>query len=592
MSKLKHKFTPLIKTSFSLWLVCVLVFVGIIIYAIMIKNSTSEVISDVCVIVLAGSIVLGVVSFGIGLIAITYKVQGKSIKKNSIMLATIKVFFLLAILPIFLLWNIIQPVELFRIIKSKGVGQYWKEFKMKAFVLKTGVFFVAVVVIFPMWAGGYIGIVMIAEAKINIVEENINISGTGSMYPTFPKGDGKTNEERRKELVATPGSILYPTGFALMGKDFFSYEIGRGDIISFINTKTKEILERDNGTASGFLKRVIALPGDNIEIHDGLFYLNGEPQKEQYIARARSTFGGEFLEECKPLEIPIGKIFVMGDNRKGSGDSRSELGLIDYSDIKHVIPLEKQYGNLDKNWRDTANDLDESSIITLDVNKYVDLLNEKRKEAELKPLKYQPKLEKSAKLRGDAILKYNDFSFEGTKSGYDMKKAMQDVGYSNVTYGEAPTQGYYEAEELIENKFEFPDSKKFLLSKDYQEIGIAIVKGELNGCPTQIIVQHFAGYVPPNYGQSDINSWRDTLTSLKKNKPGWESLKKYDIYYKENKKNVDKINSIISTRIDNINRIISRMESNQWLTTEEQRLIDQDEALFDEQEQIANKLND
>ena len=95
----------------------------------------------------------------------------------------------------------------------------------------------------------------------------------------------------------------------------------------------------------------------------------------------------------------------MGDNRKGSGDSR-EVGFFNINDIKYVLPLKSQKGDLIKYWRDTSKDLDESSKIKLDKTRYVELLNEKRKDTGAKPLKYQPLLEKSAFKRGSPALAF------------------------------------------------------------------------------------------------------------------------------------------------------------------------------------------
>lgn len=334
---------------------------------------------------------------------------------------------------------------------------------------------------------------------------------------------------------------------------------------------------------------MIGIPGDTIELRDGAIYLNGEPQKEPYIAKPRSTFGEKFLNECQKVEVPQGHVFAMGDNRKGSADSR-EIGFVPISDIYYVLPFASQKGTLDKNWHDTTNDLEGSSKIKLDKEKYLELLNEKRNEFGAKPLKYQPKLEKSAFKRGEVILKYDDFSYEATRSGYTQLRAMNDIGYSNITYGEVPISGYYEAEELIENQFEFPESKKFFTDKNFQEVGIAEIEGTLNGCPTQVIVQHIAGYVPPNYTKEHIEGWRKTLADLRGVQSGWQELKEYSSYQK-NKTDVDRINELISIRIANIEAIVRRMEANQWLSKQELDDTYQDENLYKEMDAIATRLN-
>lgn len=63
-----------------------------------------------------------------------------------------------------------------------------------------------------------------------------------------------------------------------------------------------------------YIKRVIGLPGDQIEIRDGQIILNGTPLLEPYI-REKIVSQGSW-------EVPEGTIFVMGDNRNNSSDSR------------------------------------------------------------------------------------------------------------------------------------------------------------------------------------------------------------------------------------------------------------------------------
>lgn len=430
----------------------------------------------------------------------------------------------------------------------------------------------------------------IAGSSIGIAPVIENISGTGSMYPTFPKGTGRTDEENAKQTVSTVIFWKYPGGVELFGKRYLGHTLERGDIIAFENETTAKITTKQYGEATGFVKRVIGVAGDSLELRDGLVLINNHPIEEPYTASPRSTFAEEFLQECKKITIPFGSVFVMGDNRKGSGDSR-EFGLVPEKDIDSVLPLAMQKDEWDKNWRDTSRDFDEGSKIKIDKKKYVTLLNEKRKAAGVPLLTYEEKLSQSAQKRGEIILQFNDFSFEATRSGYTMVTAMNEVGYFNPLYGESPSQGYFTAEELIENQFAFPESKEFLLEKDYDAVGIAEVEGEINGCPTQVLVQHFAGYVPPNYSQSDVASWREALANLREIQTGWADLKNSNEFYNKHKGDIDRINDLIVKRIANVSTILAKMEANLWLNNAEQELVDQDESLANEINALADKLN-
>jgi len=579
------------KISVFVWLVCIIGVFVIIGYVVGVRKELFDKAPDVFMFSLLGLVLLGCLAFLVGVVSFTAQIIAKrSQKKQNIFIFLIKLFLILAILPLYLLIYILKPIEVIKKLKRSGIKSIIKAFSIKSFLAKIVAFTLVSTIMLPMWAGGYTVVGAIIKEKLGYDKEFITISGTGSMYPTFPKGEGKDPKELAKQIVGSPGMIRYPNGIVIAGKRFFNYEIGRGDIVAVENEKIREITKGILGAPSGWVKRVIGLPGDSIELREGIVYLNGEPLKEPYIAKPRSTFGESFLSECQKVIVPENHIFVMGDNRKGSGDSR-EIGFIELSAVNYVLPLKDQKAELVKYWRDTSRDFDETSKIKLDKEKYLQLLNEKRKESGARELKYQPKLELSARKRGEIILRFNDFSFEATKSGYTMAKAIRDANYSNIVYGEAPTQGYYEAEELIENQFQFPETKKFLIDKRYQEVGIAEVEGEIDGCPTQVIVQHFAGYVPPNYSKEVISSWRDILSRLKEIQPGWVKLKEYKEFYEKNKQDVDRINEIISTRIANISTIVAKMEANQWLSAAEQKMIDQDKPLYDEQEAIATRLN-
>jgi signal peptidase I len=74
------------------------------------------------------------------------------------------------------------------------------------------------------------------------------------------------------------------------------------------------------------IKRVIGLPGDVVEIHDGHVIVNGQPLNEPYVAGSTTT--GFYA----PTTIPPLQIFVLGDNRGFSNDSRS-FGTIPLEDV-------------------------------------------------------------------------------------------------------------------------------------------------------------------------------------------------------------------------------------------------------------------
>lgn len=97
----------------------------------------------------------------------------------------------------------------------------------------------------------------------------------------------------------------------------------RGNVILFSDPNGEAIPTGAGGCPSRddcFLKRVIGLPGETLEIRDGRVFVDGNPLSEPYALMDSSTFG--------PVKVAAGTCFVMGDNRANSADSRSLLGPI------------------------------------------------------------------------------------------------------------------------------------------------------------------------------------------------------------------------------------------------------------------------
>lgn len=366
--------------------------------------------------------------------------------------------------------------------------------------------------------------------------------------------------------------------------------IKKGDIVVFENERTHKELQEQNKDSTGFVKRVVATEGDIVEIKDGFVYVNGKKLQEQYTLKPRSTFGGTEIQDCQPIKVPDGNVFVLGDNRKISMDSR-KIGLVPVADILFYIPYEKQSERYGAQWRDPSHDFDSEHESLFDTQLYTLLLNNERAKHNLNALIYQDKLERSAQLRAKKMLDYDEFDAKAEKSGYTMKDAMNDVGYSNIVYGEFPMLGYYNAKELFDAFMEQPGARDFLLNEDYDEIGVSTFVGELNECPVQVVVQHLAGYVPPNYGVGEIASFKDAVKRLRDIQPGWQRLKELDEFYQQHQADVDRLNDIITMRISRFEIIIQQMEENKWLTTEQNNWISQDAQLSEEQNNLAGSLN-
>jgi signal peptidase I len=91
----------------------------------------------------------------------------------------------------------------------------------------------------------------------------------------------------------------------------------RRDVVVFTRPDEPETEMDEHST--NFIKRVIGLPGDTVEVKGPHLFVNGKLQDEPY---ARYSRGGAPEADFGPQTVPEGKVFLLGDNRDDSKDSR------------------------------------------------------------------------------------------------------------------------------------------------------------------------------------------------------------------------------------------------------------------------------
>lgn len=155
-----------------------------------------------------------------------------------------------------------------------------------------------------------VALALVMFIAVRAVAQNFIVDGT-SMAPTFENGELLiVNRLAYKsfDLSWIPGvdnSEWRPFG---------SPQTGDVVVFPFPQDPTRD-----------FIKRVIGMPGQTVEIRDGLLYLDGVALDEDYIAEP-------LRDDIAPTVVPEGKVFVLGDNRNRSYDSQ-EWGMLDQSSI-------------------------------------------------------------------------------------------------------------------------------------------------------------------------------------------------------------------------------------------------------------------
>lgn len=104
--------------------------------------------------------------------------------------------------------------------------------------------------------------------------------------------------------------------------DKISYRVGepkRGDVVVI---HAPEAANCPTGTGCDFIKRLLGLPGDTVEVKDNAIYINGAPLDEEYIADDVMTVAGNYTRD-RVVTLGPDQYFVVGDNRMHSSDSRA-----------------------------------------------------------------------------------------------------------------------------------------------------------------------------------------------------------------------------------------------------------------------------
>ena len=162
-----------------------------------------------------------------------------------------------------------------------------------------------------------------------------------SMYPTFKQNERlilnriyrtKHTVPQRGEVITfeAPSLSYVEPDKADLNNPTAKYERKLGGWFSKFVYNVLEI------NKISYIKRVIALPGEHLEIKEGKVYINGEELKEDYLQENVTTesMDGAFYD----IVVPEGTVFVMGDNRSGSADSRM-FGCIPYEKIEGKVWL-------------------------------------------------------------------------------------------------------------------------------------------------------------------------------------------------------------------------------------------------------------
>lgn len=142
---------------------------------------------------------------------------------------------------------------------------------------------------------------------LRISLDNVRVEGT-SMEPTLQGGEHLlVNKVVYWRLPVGKITRFFSSKRESQSRVLFPFHPPRrGDVVVF---------QSPRAPARDFIKRVIGVPGDVVEIRNGKVYVNDKELEEPYVTN------GDY-SSARPLRVPQGSYYVLGDNRANSNDSR------------------------------------------------------------------------------------------------------------------------------------------------------------------------------------------------------------------------------------------------------------------------------
>lgn len=156
----------------------------------------------------------------------------------------------------------------------------------------------------------------VAKSVINFIMDILEtIVFVGSLFIVIYLFVAQPNQVKGASMDPTFGSgdYIFTSKITYKMRSFH-----RGDVVVFKSPHNPDI---------EYIKRVIGIPGDSVMIKDSEVYVNGRQLKEDYIADKTNLWEGGYSKNGEATKVEEGMLFVMGDNRPRSSDSR-EFGPI------------------------------------------------------------------------------------------------------------------------------------------------------------------------------------------------------------------------------------------------------------------------